>query len=155
MAEMKIRQIGMLVGGMALASCGGSSPDLEVRPMHLRNLEIADENEPMIRNEQRRLFYGAVGVREQEQRLGHYYTVLWNNDDVGEPVEVRFDYQQGSTGSKVVNQTQKFDASEVEGKAEFKVIGDNYLKGGRVLAWRCSLWRGGREVSHRQSYLWE
>ncbi|MBK1826209.1 hypothetical protein [Haloferula rosea] len=123
--------------------------------MHLRNREIADEEEPMIRGEQRRLFHGAIGVREQEQCLGHYYTVLWRNDEVGEPVEVRFEYQQGESGSRVLTKTQTFDGSMEKGRAEFRIIGDEYLKKGRVLAWRCSLWRGGREIEHRQSYLWE
>ncbi len=31
---------------------------------------------------------------------------------VGEPVKVKFEYQQGSTGSKVVMQSQQFGASE-------------------------------------------
>lgn len=151
---MTKRQIGLLLGSVILASCG-TPPDLEVRPMHLRNLEIADEDEPMIRNDQRRLLHGAIGIREQEQMLGHYYTVLWNNEDVGEPVTVKLEYQQGSSGSSVKTLTQEFDGSDTSGTAEFEIIGDDYLKKGRVLAWRCSLWRGRREVSHRQSYLWE
>lgn len=154
MVPMTRQQSLLVLGSILLASCGTPS-DLEVRPMHLRNLEIADENEPMIRGEQRRLLHGAIGVREQEQRLGHYYTVLWNNEEVGEPVRVKLEYQQGSTGSAVKSQVREFDGSLSEGRAVFEINGDDYLKNGRVLAWRCSLWRGGREVSHRQSYLWE
>lgn len=123
--------------------------------MHLRNLEIEAEGEPMIRNNQRRLLHGAIGVREQEQMLGHYFTVLWYNEEAGEPVTVKLEYQQGSSGSLVKTLTQEFDGSDSRGMAEFEIIGDNYLKNGRVLAWRCSLWRGNREVSHRQSFLWE
>ena len=139
---------------LVLASCGTPSA-LDVRPMHLRTLEVAPEDEPMIRGEQQRRFHGAVGVREREQRLGHYYTVLWNDEDTGPEVTVRFEYQQGSTGSKVLRQEQKFDGGMTHGKAEFKIIGQNYIEQGRVLAWRCSLWRGGREIASRQSYLWE
>jgi len=123
--------------------------------MHLRNREIADESEPMIRGEQRRLFHGAIGVREEEQCLGHYYTVIWRNEEVGAPVSVKFEYIQGSSGSSAQKMVQEFDGSESKGRAEFRIIGDEYLKKGRVLAWRCSLWRGGREIEHRQSYLWE
>lgn len=154
MGSMMIRQMALLLGIVVLASCGGP-PALEVRPMHLRNREIADENEPMIRGEQRRLFHGAIGVREEEQVLGHYYTVLWHDAEVGEPVTIKFEYQQGSTASQVLSKVREFDGSLTKGRAEFQIIGDEYLKNGRVLAWRCSLWRGGRELEHRQSYLWE
>jgi hypothetical protein len=136
------------------ASCG--TPEaLEVRPFHMRDLTFESKDEPMIRGEQRRRLHGAIGVREQEQRLGHYYTVLWHDEAAGEPVRVVFEYQQGSTGSRVLRQEQGFDGGLREGQAEFTVIGDDYLEGGRVLAWRCRLFRGEREVASRQSYLWQ
>ncbi|MGE9271525.1 MAG: hypothetical protein ACQKBU_12040 [Verrucomicrobiales bacterium] len=153
-ARMIIRWIGLLGLGALLNSCN-SPQALDVRPMHLRNLEVVDDDEPMIRNEQRRRFYGAIGVREQEQRLGHYYTVLWQDGSAGAPVKVELEYQQGSTGSRVLRQSQEFGGDLTEGKAEFRIIGEDYLEGGRVLAWRCRLWRGDRLVAHRQSYLWE
>jgi hypothetical protein len=55
----------------------------------------------------------------------------------------------------VKRQVRKFDANATEGKAEFRIVGDDYVKGGRVLAWRISLVRGGKEISHRHSYLWQ
>lgn len=99
--------------------------------------------------------YGAVGVREQEQRLGQYYDILWRDEEAGEPVKVVFEYQQASTASKVLKKIQNFEADARKGKAEFKIIGDSYLKGGRVLSWKCTLLRGNREVASRHSYLWE
>lgn len=136
-----------------LAGCG--APMLDVRPTHLRNLEVEDTDQPMIRGDQRRLFYGAIGVREEEQRLGHYYVVLWNEDSGGEPVRVVFEYQQAATASLVKRQEQTFGAGETSGRAEFRIVGDDYLKGGRVLAWRCRLFRGEAELASRHSYLWE
>jgi hypothetical protein len=154
MAAMKIRWMTMAMV-LLLAACG-TRQALEVRPTHLRNLEVdAGNDESMIRGEQRRLLHGAIGVREQEQRLGYYYVVLWNDDSTGEPVRVVFEYQQASTGSKVRKQELNFDGSQAEGRGEFRVIGDDYLKGGRVLAWKCTLLRGGREVASRHSYLWQ
>ena len=134
---------------------GCAPPMIDVRPTHLRSLEVEDYGQPMIRGEQLRLFYGAIGVREEEQRLGHYYVVLWNEDSAGEPVRVVFEYQQAGTASRVKRQEQVFDAGETSGRAEFQVTGDDYLKGGRVLAWRCRLFRGDREMGSRHSYLWE
>lgn len=136
-----------------LAGCGSPSA-LEVSPTHLRGLEVADEGARMVRAEQLRRFHGAMGVRERERRLGHYYDVDWRDEGVGEPVTVRFDYQQGGSGSRVHTLTEEFDAARTEGRAEFRIVGDDYLQGGRVLAWRCGLWRGDREVASRASYLW-
>jgi hypothetical protein len=51
--------------------------------------------------------------------------------------------------------TKEFPATATEGSAEFAVIGDDYFKGGKVLAWKASLRRGGRELATRQSYLWQ
>ena len=137
-----------------LSAC--SSPQaLEVQPYHLREVSLKGNGEPLIDAEERRRMYGAIGVREQEQRLGQYYTVNWNDDSVGEPVRVVFEYQQASSASKVLRKTQDFSADTRKGTAEFQVIGDEYLKGGRILAWKCSLLRGGKEIANRRSYLWE
>jgi hypothetical protein len=51
--------------------------------------------------------------------------------------------------------SRSFPASDTSGTAEFAVIGDDYFKGGKVLAWRASVRRGGRELASRQSYLWK
>lgn len=134
---------------------GCAAPMLDVRPTHLRDLELADMDNPMIRGDQRRLLHGAIGVREQEKLLGHYYVVLWNEASGTGPVRVLFEYQQAGSGSLVKRQEQSFDAGSTEGRAEFRVIGEDYLEGGRVLAWRCRLFRDGNEIAERHSYLWE
>ena len=51
--------------------------------------------------------------------------------------------------------SRSFASGESRGTAEFAVIGDDYFEGGRVLAWKAALTRGGREISTRRSYLWE
>lgn len=109
----------------------------------------------MIRAEQQRILHGAVGVREQEQALGHYYHVEWHDDAVGAPVKLVFQYQQGGSGSRIFKKEATFDGNQAKGEAEFTIIGDAYLKGGRVLAWKCSLFRGDREISSQKSYLWQ
>lgn len=137
-----------------LAAC--ASPGvLDVRPYHIREVSLRADGEPLIDAEEKRRMYGAVGVREQEQRLGIYYDVFWSDDAVGEPIRVVFEYQQASTASKVLKKVQDFSPDTRKGKAEFQVIGDDYLKAGRVLAWKCTLLRGGRKVASRHSYLWE
>jgi hypothetical protein len=50
--------------------------------------------------------------------------------------------------------TRTFPAGDTDGTAEFAVTGDDYFIKGKVLAWRASISRGGREIASEQSYLW-
>jgi hypothetical protein len=157
MREMKLwKVLALMIPALALFSCG-TPQVLEVRPLHLREIGSDDGDDPMIRGERQRRFHGAIGIEEQSQRLGYYYTVLWN-DESTEPGEVVFEFQQGTTGSRVKKMKHRIEAGKSTGKAEFAIIGDDYRKAGkpdRVLAWRCKLYRGGQEVASRQSYLWQ
>jgi hypothetical protein len=144
----------LMIALLSLLSCGGS-PMLEVRPLHLREIGGDEGDDPMIRGERQRRMHGAISVAEQGQKLGYYYTVLWDDAAGSGPGEVVFEFQQGSTGSRVKRMTHRIPAGEGAGKAEFAIIGEDYRKGGRVLAWRCKLIRDGREVAAKQSYLWQ
>lgn len=137
-----------------LASCAGK-PRLEVKQFVLRDTGGGYKDDPMIQGEKQRLLYGAIGVREQSQRLGQYYTILWNDASGSGPVEVLFEYQQGGSGSKIKRITRAFPAGTTSGKAEFSNIGDNYSKAGRILAWKVSLLRDGRPIDSKRSYLWQ
>lgn len=138
---------------LLLGACG--SPEaLEVRPLHVRAIGDREVSDPMVRGEIQRRFHGAISIEEQGERLGYTYTVLWNDDATADAGEVVFEYQQGATGSRVKKMTHRIEAGKTSGRAEFGILGKNYLEGGRVLAWRCRLIRGGREVASRHSYLW-
>ncbi|WP_367874111.1 hypothetical protein [Luteolibacter sp. Populi] len=149
------KPLAVLLPAFALLSCGGSQV-LDIRPLHIREIGASDEgDDPMIHGEYQRRMHGAIGIREQGQRLGYYYTILWNDDSGGTPGEIVFEYQQGLTGSRVKKMVHAIPAGEAKGRAEFSITGDSYQKGGKVLAWRCKLYREGREVASRQSYLWQ
>jgi hypothetical protein len=125
----------------------------------MRDFSTPETDEKMIRMEKLRRLHGALTAAERNDRLGHYYTMHWS-DPAGAgkgkgEIEIVFEYQQGSTASQVKRQWQRFASSDRSGKAEFRVTGDDYLKGGRVLAWKATLKRGGREIAKRHSYLWE
>lgn len=110
----------------------------------------------MVSMEQARRLYGAVSMTERRQRLGQYYTLIWH-DPAGAGkglIELVFEYQQGTTASRVKRMTKSFPASDASGVADFPVIGDDYFIGGKVLAWRASVKRGGKELASQQSYLW-
>ena len=96
-------------------------------------------------------------MAERRGRLGQYYTILWNDSPRGDPGEVKltFRYQQGASASRIKSMVKTFAARESNGSAEFAVVGDDYFKGGKVLAWKAILSRGKRIVATRQSYLWQ
>ena len=151
------KAVAPIIPALSLISCG-TPQVLDVRPMHIRSVTIDDSDDPMVRGELKRRFHGAISVEEQGQRLGYYYTVLWNEGSGSGPGEVVFEYQQGATGSRIKKMTHKIEAGETKGKAEFAIIGENYRPKGEasaILAWRCKLYRDGREVASRQSYLWQ
>ncbi len=140
-----------------LGACAGPRDSLVVKQFQLRDQTSNKGDEPMVRMEKERRLRGAVSMEERKGRLGQYYTILWSDPSgAGEgSVEVIFQYQQGASGSRVKRMSKSFPASDVEGTAEFAVIGDDYFSGGRVLAWKASVERGGRVLATRQSYLWQ
>jgi hypothetical protein len=155
MRPMKLwKPFAVMLPALALLSCG-TPQVLDIRPLHIREVGASDEgDDPMIHGEYQRRMHGAIGVKEQGERLGYYYTVLYNDASGSGPGKVVFEFQQGLTGSRIKKMTHDIPAGQSKGRAEFAIIGQDYQKGGKVLAWRCKLYREGREVASRQSYLW-
>lgn len=141
----------LLVAGL-LASCASDPAPLVVKTFQLRDERRDADADPMARMEKHRRLLGAVSLEERRQRLGQYFTVLWHDPAAGSPARVVFEYRQG--GSRVKRMTRDFPAQQVEGRAEFAVIGDDFFRNGRVLAWQATLERGGTAVASRRSYLW-
>ncbi len=140
--------------GFLVIGCAKSTDPLVVKLQTVRDQEVNLNDDPMVTHEKSRRLYGAISMEERRQRLGQYYTVLWNLKDGGKK-EILFEYQQGKTGSLVKTMRRELDSSETSGKEEFSVIGDNHFENGRVLCWRVSLIADGKTISTEQSYLWE
>ena len=149
---MKI--LSLCVLGFLLIGCAKTSDPLVVKMQTIRDQTIDKGEDPMVMHEKSRRLYGAVSMEERRQRLGQYYTVLWNLKGGGKK-EILFEYQQGKTGSLVKTIRRELESTSNSGKEEFSVIGDNYFDNGRVLSWRVSLISDGKTVSTEQSYLWE
>jgi hypothetical protein len=139
---------------LALAACSGKPEILIVKQFTLRDQETNKAGDPMIQNERLRRLHGAVSIEERKQRLGQYYTVLWNADADAQKVIV-FRYRQASSGSRIKEMCRSLPIGEVQGKEEFTIIGDNYFDNGRVLAWKLDLTANGKTIASKQSYLWE
>ncbi|MFD2255943.1 hypothetical protein ACFSSA_04570 [Luteolibacter algae] len=138
----------------ALAGCAGPKEALVVKQYTLRDQVTDKTDDPMVRQEKLRRLYGAVSMEERGNRLGQYFTVLWNAE-AGAKKELLFQYLQGESGSRVKTMRRDISGSGARGKEEFSVIGKDYFENGRVLAWKMSLIVDGEPISTKQSYLWE
>ena len=108
---------------------------------------------PITFERQYRLFGAVTGV-DQRQRFGDYLDFFWRVKRPAD-VTVRLEYRQEKLHEHI--QAQEISYRNVRGthKTEFKVIGDDYLDDGRVIAWRCLLIENGRVVAENHSYMWE
>jgi hypothetical protein len=111
------------------------------------------QDAPITFERQYRLF-GAVTGLDQRQRFGNYFDFFWRAKRPSD-VTVRLEYRQEKLHEHV--QAQEITYRNVRGthKTEFKVIGDDYLDDGQVIAWRCLLIAEGRIVAENRSFMWE
>ncbi len=125
---------------------GGSSTTPSQKTLTLQDVPITFER-------QYRLF-GAVTTLDQRQRFGDYFDFFWRARRPAD-VSVRLEYRQEKLHDYV--QAQEISYRNVRGtrKTEFKVIGDDYVDDGRVIAWRCLLIENGQIVAENRSYMWE
>ena len=147
----------VLVLAGLLVSCADRGGDLlQVRHYHLQDVGPVDRNVEMARGEQFYRLRGAVTLAERKSRLGHYYTVEWENDQIGVgELKVVMDYQQAATGAKVLQVSRDVPNDLKSGKIEFHITGEHYRVGGQVLAWQVQLLRGSRVIAEKRSYLWK
>ena len=147
----------LLLPLLVLGACATTKQPLVVKQFRMLNQQTDAVEDPMVRGEKQRRLYGAVSMADRATRLGAYYTILWEippGTPAGE-VELLFEFQQGATASLVKRLVKRFPASQSSGKVEFSIIGQDYLKHGRVLAWKATLSRGGRVIASKKSLLWQ
>lgn len=126
----------------------------KVKYYHLMPNYVPNTQDPAILFERQHFLYGAVTKSEIVDRFGHYYTVFWKVKDRTGPVTVRFEYQQAVTGLTKKVQEQIVDDVHRSNLSKFEVVGQEYQKSGRVLAWRVTILRGKEELVSQQSALW-
>jgi hypothetical protein len=101
---------------------------------------------------QYRLF-GAVTKLDQHQRFGNYFDFFWRAKRSAD-LTVRLEYRQEKLHAHIQAQEVPYNNAQGNHKTEFKVIGDEYFDGGRVIAWRCLLIENQRIVAEDRSFLW-
>ena len=143
-----------------LVSCASTPVMTEITKVKYYHLNEIDREsmsiDPMIRFEREHLLYGAVTEADQQQRLGHYYALFWTSaKPMAGPVTIRFDYRQIGTGEKVFHLDQVIPRVRERNTALLRVSGESYRQHGRVVAWRASVWRDGKEIDVMRSFLWK
>ncbi len=145
---MKIFLVGL---ALLIVSCG--VPDtLRVRQFHLRDTEAAS-GDLFIRAEMNKRLHGAVTAAERNLRRGNYYHIRWHGLSGAKPVRLVFEYRQVRTGATVKRLEKMIPALKLS-DCQIAIGGEEYLKNGRVLAWRVRLYDGKDLVAKKQSYLW-
>lgn len=155
-----------LVCGLALtlASCGSTKKKTadtgakieKVKYFHLKDLtRNVITNDPSIPFEREYRLYGAVSVKERNERMGHYYDILWKATDRSQPVTVRLEYRQQKSGLTIKTKEETVQAPKKGNVTRFNVVGEEYTKDGPVNSWRVTLVRGKEVLSEEKSYLWE
>ena len=107
----------------------------------------------MIEFERRRIEFGAITNSDRRERYGNYFTFFWRAERKSD-FTVRFEYRQANLGSYVQARELVFPGAKGSQKAEFNIIGDDYLDDGRVTAWRALVIENGKIVALNQSFLW-
>ncbi len=98
-----------------LCGCSPQTEPLIVKQFTLRDQDTDVIDDPMVQNEKLGRLYGAVSMEERKNRLGQYYTVLWNDPNISNSKrEILFQYQQG--GSRVKTVTKSLPTGQSTGK---------------------------------------
>lgn len=111
--------------------------------------------DPSIPFELRHYLYGAVTNEDREARRGNYYTFFWNTQDTTQPAKIRFEYLQSATGFAKKQKLVEIDKVAHSNITQITVVGEEFHKDGKVLAWRATLIQGGKEIAQEKSALWE
>lgn len=142
------------------ASSGGSSTSSKKSGVNKLNQEAERTarstsvvQDASLTFERKYRLFGAVTKLDERQRFGDYFDFFWRAKRAAN-ITVRLEYRQEKLHEHVQAQEVSYENARGTIKTEFKVIGDDYLDNGRVIAWRALLIEGGRVVAENRSYLW-
>ncbi len=144
----------LLACGSLIAACSPSTPQLKVSTYHLRESLFKENDDPMVRGEVQRLLHGCVSQQQRLAKVGDYYEFHWQ-DPQPRAIDLRFDYLQAATGSKVQTRRVHLPMPQRSLRYSMAITGTEYQKGGRILAWKASVERDGTTLASQQSYLWK
>lgn len=97
--------------------------------------------------------HGAISQNQFNQLRGNYFSFLWRTSTRANII-VRFEYHQNSLGNKTQALECFYPNALGSYESKFRVVGEDYLKFGRVVSWRALLIVEGKVVALRRSFLW-
>jgi hypothetical protein len=117
----------------------------------LRNVDPIDED-LFLNDQASRIRYVLYDLSIDQQREEFY--VRWRPAPTSGPTTislVKFEYRQIAKPTVIAEQTYvpHRDTANL-----FQVRGEEFRSGGRVSAWRVSLWDGDQLVAEKKSFLW-
>jgi len=132
--------------------CATTPSVLEVTSRtRLQNIDPADQDY-FIEDQASRIRFEPHDLSIDEQREEFY--VRWRrapSSGPGSISQVKFEYRQLGKPNVIGEQTY---APHQDAAKVFTVRGEEFRSGGRVSAWRVSLWDGNQLVAEKKSFLW-
>ena len=149
----------LLFSAIFLTGCAAPKEDFSFRKTQLfvHDTQLARQQKgghAMIDFERERMDFGTVTAAEREAKEGHYLNFWWRARRTAD-ITVRLEYRQQNTGDRVHVQEVKIAQARGTVETRFRVMGDEYRKGGRIIAWRARLLKDGEAVAETRSFLWE
>jgi hypothetical protein len=148
--------LGVLLGACSTKQVGNGATITKVNPYHLPDAFVQIKaSDPTLAFQRDAILHGAISTAERRERQGDYFTIFWKAEDRSQPVKVRLEYRQKSTGLKVKTIEQEVVEVRRNNTTKFDFIGNEYVTNGPVTSWRASLVRGKDTLVDYKSYLWE
>ena len=109
---------------------------------------------PVLKQEYRYFYYGAITPEQRSAARGHYYIVNFANKGDAADLTVRMDFRQLLSRDTVNTLEVSFPNFKGRSKQQFVIAGDMYKAYGDVNSWRISVVRNGKIVAQKKSYVW-
>jgi hypothetical protein len=100
------------------------------------------------------LNWGAVTREQLQARLGHYFTITWDNDGPKDDFTARFEYREVKSKEVVRTLTQKMPGVSGAVRSYFAVVDQAYQAYGPVVSWRFTVLKGDTVVAESKSFIW-
>jgi hypothetical protein len=97
--------------------------------------------------------WGALDATDYDSRFGEYFTFFWKSKYPANLI-LRFEYRQANLKNYVQAREISYPNARGTHTSEFDILGNDYTRDGRVIAWRVVLIQNRAIVALLQSRVW-
>ena len=100
--------------------------------------------------------YQAYLRAHPKQRSAIRFDVQWKTQQ-SDPSQLKLKLEMRGTGGKTLAAKtieQPISSNDSSGWTAIEFSGDEYKNFGEVVAWRVTLWDGGKQIAEQKSFLW-